>query len=585
MRALRYTLLFALLVPGAALAQVVGETNAILTIAGNEYAVAATQNYGVQFENGATFGPNLLVQSVGPAGDGTTIDGCQPFDNAADIAGNIALISRGACAFVTKAENAAAAGAVAYIVYMDEREGQEGETLVNMGGDCDESVCSVPGVFLSRRDYKSILPDVKFEEEATITIEFSDLPSVGEVATGVVNLPIYDNGFFGAVPENNYAPVASELPFTFNGFTPLRIGSVLVSTDGTVAGSPYAEASEYVRTSTVLTGTLNEGRDPATQASFRSEELGVKVVNLTFGTPVDAGPPACTHIIMQLSVSSTTGADINDAYFGIFADWDVVDDGDDASTNDSGGWSGLYNLAYVFDADMAQYYGVMAVVEENAFPGSVLGGYTTDSGGTDEDLFTALSSNVTPADGELERAVVVGQGPFTLPASGDPVTQVFALVAGTSEASLLDNAQGVYSRYFPCLTNAAGCPLESGRIAPSTALQPDGLLSATAQGPSECGRTSDTQDLPTLGTYRLASVYPNPVSTTAQVDFSLPTAEEARVEVYDLLGRRVAVVAEGVRPAGTHTVTLDATGLPSGVYVVRLSTPSVALTERVTVVR
>ncbi|MEL6446112.1 MAG: T9SS type A sorting domain-containing protein [Bacteroidota bacterium] len=87
------------------------------------------------------------------------------------------------------------------------------------------------------------------------------------------------------------------------------------------------------------------------------------------------------------------------------------------------------------------------------------------------------------------------------------------------------------------------------------------------------------------GTYRLASVYPNPVSTTAQVDFSLPTAEEARVEVYDLLGRRVAVVAEGVRPAGTHTVTLDATGLPSGVYVVRLSTPSVALTERVTVVR
>ncbi|MEO1077423.1 MAG: PA domain-containing protein, partial [Bacteroidota bacterium] len=491
MRPLRYTLLCALLIPGAALAQVVGETNATLEIAGNEYAVLATQNYGAQFENGATFGPFQVVQAIDTAGDGTTIDGCEPFENADDIAGNIALISRGACAFVLKAENAANAGAVAYIVYMDEREGQEGETLVNMGGDCDESVCSVPGVFMSRRDYKSILPDVKFEEEASIAVEFPDEPSVGEVALTTWNVPVYDDGFFGATASFGQTS-QGELPLTFSGFNPLFVGTVLVGIDGNVVGSPYGGTPEYIRNGTVLTGTVSEGRDPAAQASFANADAGVTVTNLTFGTPEGADGPLSTHIIMQLSVASTTGADINDAYIGIFADWDVVDDGDDASTNDSGGWNGLYNLAYVFDADMAQYYGVMAVVDETAFPGSALGGYTTDSGGTDEDMFTALTSPVAPAEGEAERAVVVGQGPFTLPASGDPVTQVFALVAGTSEESLFANAQGVYDRY--------------------------GIIVAEEQ-----------ETL--VGTYRLESAFPNPFTATTQIGFTIPQTEEVSIAV------------------------------------------------------
>ncbi|MEL6769728.1 MAG: PA domain-containing protein [Bacteroidota bacterium] len=544
MKSIRYILLAMLLVPGAALAQVVGETNATLEIAGNEYAVFATQNYGAQFENGATFGPFQVVQAIDAAGDGTTIDGCEPFENADDIAGNIALISRGACAFVLKAENAANAGAVAYIVYMDEREGQEGETLVNMGGDCDESVCSVPGVFMSRRDYKSILPDVKFEEEASIAVEFPDEPSVGEVDLTTWNIPVYDDGFFGATATFG-GTSQGELPLTFNGFNPLFVGTALVGIDGNVVGSPYGGTPEYIRNGTVLTGTVSEGRDPAAQASFANADAGVTVTNLTFGTPEGADGPLSTHIIMQLSVASTTGADINDVYFGLFADWDIVDDGDDASTNDSGGWNADYNLAYVFDADMAQYYGVMAVVDESV-ENSALGGYTTDSGGTDEDMFTALTSPVAPAEGEAERAVVVGQGPFTLPASGDPVTQFFALVAGTSEASLFANAQGVYDRY--------------------------GIMVAEEQ-----------ETL--VGTYRLESAFPNPFTATTQIGFTIPQTEEVSIAVYDMLGREVATLAKAAYPAGSHQVTFDAANLPSGVYVYRMTAGETTLTERVTIVR
>ncbi|MCM2332821.1 MAG: S8 family serine peptidase, partial [Anaeromyxobacteraceae bacterium] len=55
-----------------------------------------------------------LVLAVDGAGD--VNDGCTPFSNAADVAGKIALIRRGTCTFLAKAQNAQAAGAVGYLI-------------------------------------------------------------------------------------------------------------------------------------------------------------------------------------------------------------------------------------------------------------------------------------------------------------------------------------------------------------------------------------------------------------------------------------------------------------------------------------
>ena len=67
--------------------------------------------------------------------------------------------------------------------------------------------------------------------------------------------------------------------------------------------------------------------------------------------------------------------------------------------------------------------------------------------------------------------------------------------------------------------------------------------------------------------------------------FELPRDGAVRLAVYDLLGREVAVLAEGVRPAGAHTARVEAGPLASGVYLVRLDTEGQALTHRMTVVR
>lgn len=79
----------------------------------------------------------------------------------------------------------------------------------------------------------------------------------------------------------------------------------------------------------------------------------------------------------------------------------------------------------------------------------------------------------------------------------------------------------------------------------------------------------DGTALPTQ--YALAGVYPNPLrqpSTT--VRYALPEAAAVTVEVYDLLGRSVAVLAQDeTRPAGYHEARLAASGLARGLYLVR----------------
>ncbi|WP_420455050.1 T9SS type A sorting domain-containing protein [Rubrivirga sp.] len=86
------------------------------------------------------------------------------------------------------------------------------------------------------------------------------------------------------------------------------------------------------------------------------------------------------------------------------------------------------------------------------------------------------------------------------------------------------------------------------------------------------------------GALRL-SVHPNPVGGRATVPFALAAAGPARVRVVDVLGREVAVLADGPHAAGEHSVGLDGGRLAAGVYVVVLDAGGQRATQTVTVVR
>ena len=96
--------------------------------------------------------------------------------------------------------------------------------------------------------------------------------------------------------------------------------------------------------------------------------------------------------------------------------------------------------------------------------------------------------------------------------------------------------------------------------------------------------SSDPIDQPNTIT-ALLPAYPNPTPSETNVSWQLAQPEAVTVEVHDLLGRRVATLASGHHPAGTHTVRWLAGDTAPGVYVITLSTPSHTMTNMVSVTR
>jgi hypothetical protein len=70
--------------------------------------------------------------------------------------------------------------------------------------------------------------------------------------------------------------------------------------------------------------------------------------------------------------------------------------------------------------------------------------------------------------------------------------------------------------------------------------------------------------------FRLDPVYPNPFNPSATVRFSVRKSCRVRLSVLDLLGKTVAVLADGMRNEGIHTVKADASSWPSGTYFLRM---------------
>ena len=85
--------------------------------------------------------------------------------------------------------------------------------------------------------------------------------------------------------------------------------------------------------------------------------------------------------------------------------------------------------------------------------------------------------------------------------------------------------------------------------------------------------------------FELAQNYPNPVRAATTIDFSLPQAGQVRLELFNLEGRKVDVLANGSRSAGNYRVDYDASRLPNGTYIYRLVTQTGVQSRKMVVVR
>jgi hypothetical protein len=85
--------------------------------------------------------------------------------------------------------------------------------------------------------------------------------------------------------------------------------------------------------------------------------------------------------------------------------------------------------------------------------------------------------------------------------------------------------------------------------------------------------------------FSLEQNYPNPFNPSTEIRYTLKHADVVYLAVYDLVGREVAVLADGLQSAGEHSAVFAGTGLTSGIYFYKLQAGNQVMTRKMTLAK
>ncbi|MDP6570543.1 MAG: T9SS type A sorting domain-containing protein, partial [Candidatus Marinimicrobia bacterium] len=85
--------------------------------------------------------------------------------------------------------------------------------------------------------------------------------------------------------------------------------------------------------------------------------------------------------------------------------------------------------------------------------------------------------------------------------------------------------------------------------------------------------------------YSISSIYPNPFNPITSITYGLPENGNVELMIYDITGRQIETLANGFQLAGYHSVNWDASGYPSGVYLVRMEAGEYNETQKMVMVK
>lgn len=85
--------------------------------------------------------------------------------------------------------------------------------------------------------------------------------------------------------------------------------------------------------------------------------------------------------------------------------------------------------------------------------------------------------------------------------------------------------------------------------------------------------------------YALDQNYPNPFNPSTRINYSIASPGQVNLSLYDVLGRKVQVLVNEVKPAGSHFFDLDARSLSSGVYFYRIESGNFTQIRKMTLVK
>jgi len=84
---------------------------------------------------------------------------------------------------------------------------------------------------------------------------------------------------------------------------------------------------------------------------------------------------------------------------------------------------------------------------------------------------------------------------------------------------------------------------------------------------------------------KLNQNFPNPFNPSTNIGYSLSTTGEVSLAVYDLLGQKVETLVDKTQPGGQYSIQFNAEQLSSGVYIYRLETDQMVISQKMILIK
>lgn len=272
------------------------------------------------------------------------------------------------------------------------------------------------------------------------------------------------------------------------------------------------------------------------------EPLGVLVTQRSFAFST---APDNDYVIVEYVLTNTGSRPLDSVLVAHFDDWDIPW----GSPTDRVNFDRSRNLGYQYSSSIYRGQEVLSTGGVFSFRANDNTNDVYPPHFTMQDKWDYMNAGFsdTAITTAMDASMIITTGPYNI-APGDSVVAAFAVIGGTSLADLRANADSARVRY-----------------APRTSVD-EGIVSKPED-------------------FSLSQNYPNPFNARTTIRFNVPSAGHVKVESFDLLGRKVAVLIDGQLGAGSHTVTWDCTDLPSGVYFYMLTTEGRSTVKKMTLLK
>lgn len=190
------------------------------------------------------------------------------------------------------------------------------------------------------------------------------------------------------------------------------------------------------------------------------------------------------------------------------------------------------------------------------------------------EAFNATYSGVNPLSGDMDFGLAGGSDQVRLFDDSGTLIDIVSYDDDSPWPSDADGTGSTLELKNPELDNGA----PSSWAASETNLGTPGMSNSVL-----VSREEENPELPS--NFSLDQNYPNPFNPSTIISFQVPAAGEVSLKVYDMLGRKVATLVEGVRSSGSHHVKFEASSLASGIYIYQLNSGDQQLTKKMMLIK